>query len=91
MYHQAVLPENLDERVTTRHAAGRLEQRADDDIQLDASEARILLAVFLGLFHYQGLDRVLREVVFLVLVERLPAITKQPAENLQRCFWSVLA
>ena len=32
MDHQAVLPEDLDERVTPWHAAGLLEQRADNDV-----------------------------------------------------------
>jgi hypothetical protein len=91
MDHQTVLPEYLDERVAPRHAAGLLEQRADNDVELHAAEARIVFPVVSGLFHDEGLYGILREVVLFVLVKGLPAITKQPAENLQGCPWSVLA
>lgn len=84
MDHQAVLPEYLDERITTRHASGLLEQRADDDIQLYAAKAWVVLPVVLGLFNNEGLYRIFCEVVLFVLIKGLPAITKQPAESTQR-------
>ena len=91
MDHQTVLPEYLDERVAPRHAAGLLEQRADDDIKFHAAKAWIVFPVVLGLFHDEGLYRILCEVVLLVFVEGLPAITKQPAESTQRRFRGALA
>ena len=69
MDHQAVLPEYLDERIASRHAAGLLEECADDDIELYAAKARIVFPVVLGLFHDKWLYRVLCEVVLLVFVE----------------------
>ena len=84
MDHQTVLPEYLDERIAPRHAAGLLEQRADDDVELHAAKTRIVFPVVPGLFHDERLYRILCEVVLLVLVEGLPAVTKQPAESTQR-------
>ena len=83
MDHQAVLPEYLDERITSRHAPGLLEQRADD-IQLYAAKAWVVLPIVLGLFNNEGLYRIFCEVVLFVLIKGLPAITKQPAESPQR-------
>lgn len=84
MYHQSVLTEYLDECITSRHAPGFLEQRADDDVQLHAAKTRIIFPVVSGFFDDERLYRVLREVVLLVFVKGLPAITKQPAESTQR-------
>ena len=69
MHHQAVLTEYLDERITPRHAACILEQRADNDIKLYATKARIVFPVVLSLFYNERLYRIFCEVVFLVLVE----------------------
>ena len=91
MDHQTVLTEYLNERVAPRHAAGLLEQCADNDIELYAAKARIILPVVPGLLDNKRLYCILSEVILLVLVEGLPAITKQPAESLQRCLRSALA
>ena len=91
MDHQTILSEYLDERIAPRHATGFLEQSADNDIEFYAAEARIILPVVPGLLHDERLYRILREIVLFVLVIGLPAITKQPAENLQGCPWSALA
>ena len=67
--HQAILPEDLDERVSPRHTAGLLKQRADNDVQLHTAKAWIILAVLLRFLNNQRLDSVLCKVVLLVLVE----------------------
>ena len=84
MDHQAVLAEDLDERVTPRHTACFLEQCADNDIELYAAKTRIILPVVPGLLDNKRLYRIFCKVILLVLVKGLPAITKQPAESLQR-------
>lgn len=82
--HQTVLPQDLDERIASRHAARLLEQRADNHVQLHAAEAGVVFPVITGLLDDQRFYRILGKVVLLVLVEGLPAITKQPAESPQR-------
>ena len=84
MDHQAVLAEDLDERVTPRHTACFLEQCADNDIELYAAKTRVVFPVVPGFLDDKRLYRILCEVVLFVFVEGLPAITKQPAESLQR-------
>lgn len=69
MDHQSILPENLNESISTWHTAGLFEQRADNDVQLHAAKAWIILAVILRFLNNQRLDGVLCEVVLLVLVE----------------------
>lgn len=69
MDHQTILPEYLDERIAPRHTAGLLEQRADNDVELHATQARIVFPIVLGLFHDKRLYRILREVVLPVFVE----------------------
>ena len=69
MDHQTILPEYLDERIAPRHTAGLLEQRADNDVELHATWARIVFPIVLGLFHDKRLYRILCEVVLLVFVE----------------------
>ena len=84
MDHQAVLAEDLDKRIAPRHTAGLLEQCADNDIELYAAKARIIFPIVSGFFNDKRLYRIFCEVILLVLVKGLPAITKQPAESTQR-------
>ena len=91
MDHQTVLAEYLYERISPRHAAGLLEQRADNDVELYAAKAWIIFPIVFGLLDDKRLYRIFCEVILLMLVKGLPAITKQPAESLQRCLRSALA
>ena len=84
MHHQAVPTEYLNERVTPRHAAGLFEQGTDNDVEFYAATTRIVFPVVFGLLNDKRLYRIFCEVVLFVLVKGLPAITKQPAESLQR-------
>ena len=84
MDHQAVLAEDLDERIAPRHTAGFLEQCADNDVEFHAAKTRIVFPVVPCLLDNKRLYRIFCEVILLVLVKGLPAITKQPAESLQR-------
>ena len=69
MDHQTILPEDLNESISTRHTAGLLEQRADNDVQLHTAKAWIILPVILRFLNNQRLDGILCKVVLLVLVE----------------------
>jgi hypothetical protein len=52
-------------------------------VQLRASYARIVPAQFACGLDDDTLDGIVGEVIVASLVERLPAITKQPAEGIQ--------
>ena len=84
MHHQAMFAKDLNERIPPGHTPGLLEQRADDDVEFHTAEARIVFPVVPGLFDDKRLYRIFCEVILLVLVKGLPAITKQPAESTQR-------
>ena len=61
--HKSVCTQQLDERITSGHAAGGLKQPSDDDIQLGASEAGIILAVVFRFLDNQRLYGVFRKVI----------------------------
>ena len=84
MHHQAMFAKDLNERIPPGHTPSLLEQRTDDDVEFHTTQARVVLPVVLGLFDDERLYRIFCEVVLLVFVKGLPAITKQPAESTQR-------
>ena len=82
-YHQVVLPEQFDERVAAGHPAAVAQAIRYHPVQLRASYARIVPAQFACGLDDDTLDGIVGEVMVAALVERLPAITKQPAEGIQ--------
>ena len=85
LHHQAIGTQELDECVAAWHAACGLEQVLDDDVQLGTAQAGVVTAVVPGLLDYQRLYGIFRKVIAVLMgVERLPAVTKQPAESPQR-------
>ena len=82
-YHQVVLPEQFDERVSAGHPAAVAQAIRYHPVQLRASYARIVPAQFACGLDDDTLDGIVGEVMVAALVERLPAITKQPAEGIQ--------
>ena len=61
-YHETVAAEKFDEGISAWHAACLLEQLLDYQVQFGASQAGIVLPVFLDLLHDKRLYRVVREV-----------------------------
>ena len=84
-YHEVVLAQYLDERVTSRHVTAAAHACRYHAVQLRAADSGIVLAQLACRVNDDGFDGVRPEVVVASLVERLPAITKQPAEGLQGC------
>lgn len=79
-YHETVAAEKFDEGISAWHAACLLGQLLDYQVQFGASQAGIVLPVFLDLLHDKRLYRVVREVRVIPFVVWLSAVTKQPAQ-----------
>ena len=91
LHHKPVLAEQLDESVTSGHASSLLKQFLDDNIQLRTTQAGIVLPVIFCLLHNQRLYGILGKLVVLyTIIERLPAITKQPGEGAHSLFRTLL-
>lgn len=87
LYHKSILTEQLYESVTTGHTSRLVKETLYDKIQLHTSETRVVLPVIFGFFNNQRFNRILSKVVvFNTIIERLPAITKQPGKSADSYF-----
>jgi len=81
--HEPVLAQQLYEGVPSGHGTGLLEELLHYQVELGASQAGVVVPVFLHLLDHQRLYGIVRELPVVPLVIRLSAVTKQPAEKSQ--------
>ena len=60
--HETIAAEKFYEGISSRHASCFIEQLLDYQVQFGASQAWVVLPVFLDLLHDERLYRVVREV-----------------------------
>ena len=90
--HQSVLAKKFYESITARHNTSTIvKQTFHYQIQLCATETGIILAVFAHFFNNQRFNSILRELLIVIFIIGLPAITKQPAKSAQPIFRAFLA
>ena len=63
LHHESVLTEQLYEGIPAGHASCRIKQSLDYQIQLGASQTRIILAVIACLLNYKRLYGILGKLV----------------------------